>query len=345
MKNKLINDMSNTMGSIMSKINFDPSTVKIIQCVAAHNEEDWVSYPILSTYNEVDRIIIVEGAVRGRPNSTEDGHSTDKTLEVIRSIPDPDDKMELITKDDFWKDLEEQKQVFLDRASKLQNEHPDWSIWLYIADSDEVMHPDDIKRLRKAIEMKPYASEFVPTFLHFWRDFKHVRCPEEKWNILHQRFFKYQSGMVYKTHPMATDASGRDTCLDGGYQSFRFQIPDLYVYHYGNIKSVTFQKEKAEFYKSELKKYGADEESKDKYLEFRDHTENDDDILEFDGEHPVVIRDHPLFQNEDEILKKKIHINWTDNLFYTGVPLPLIFTWYYRRPQEVWPINPLEVKL
>lgn len=335
------------MDIIFSETNFNPDNIKIIQCVAAHNEEDWVSYPILSIYNEIDIVLLIEGAVKGRPNSTEGGHSTDKTLDIIRKIPDPNSKIKLITKDGFFKDLEEQKQIFLDQAEKIQKEHPEWTIYVLINDADEVITPETIKRLRAAIKLRPWASEFILTFLHFFHDFDHVSSPSDQYNILHQRFFKYQVGMKYRTHPVVSDADGIDTCLDPRYQSFRFQIKDMFIHHYGNTKALDFQKAKAAFYKSELAKYGAADEAQQKYKVFNERLEKPEDILLFTGQHPEVMKSHPLFKHRDEKLaewdKEGLCKKWTDNIYYSGIPLPLIFCYDYLRDQELWHTNPLEV--
>jgi hypothetical protein len=331
------------MDIIFSEVNFDPKNIYIIQCIGAFNEESFIEYNLKSIYNEVDKIIVVEGAVDNYKFASNNGRSTDLTLEKIRSFKDPDGKIELIIKDGPWKDLEEQKQVFLDRAEQIQKENPNLKIWMCITDCDEFYHPIDIRRYRKAIELKPYATEFIPTFLHFWRDFSHIRVPCEKWNILHQRVTKYQRGMRYLTHPIAYDEQGVDTCLSGQYQPFRFQIPNLFVYHYGNIKPIEFQQAKADFYQRELAKYGAAQEAQDKFKEFKYYTESKDELLLFDGEHPEVMKEHPLFNKEDPVISKWEVTNWKTNKFYSGIPLPLIFTQQYQRDIDLWHTNPLEV--
>ena len=90
----------------------------LVKCLAVHNEEDWVEYNLANCYEEFDIIRVIEGAVSGRPKSTEGGHSTDATLELIRNFPDPHNKVQLITQDRFFKSLEEQKQTFIELANE-----------------------------------------------------------------------------------------------------------------------------------------------------------------------------------------------------------------------------------
>lgn len=335
----------NQIQQINAGINFKPDDVYIIQCVGVHNEADWLPYCVDGTYKEFDKIIIVEGAVKGRPKSTEDGHSTDDTLEIARHLTDPDNKIEIITRDDHWASLEEQKQVFLDRAAALQEEMPEKQIWIAITDADEMYHPEDIQRYRKGIELKPFATEFVPTFLHFWRDFHHVVTPSKDWNITHQRFFRYQFGMRYNAHPIASDAQGQDTCLGSAYQPFRFQIPGLHIYHYGAAKPLDFQKEKLDFYKKELAQHGKEavEDAKRKYKALTADVVNSNDVLEFTGKHPPIMDSHLFMLFKDKVLADTDAKPWRENRFYQDAPIPLIFHYYYFRDEEDWLINPLDV--
>jgi len=72
------------MTQILSAVNVDETEPVLVKCLAAHNEENWIEANLRNNYDEFDIIRVVEGAVRGRPNSTEDGHSTDDTLRLIR---------------------------------------------------------------------------------------------------------------------------------------------------------------------------------------------------------------------------------------------------------------------
>lgn len=305
--------------SYVKDVNKTPSEPSIVVCIGAHNEEAWIEPCILDIYDEVDRIIIVEGAVLGRPNADKNGHSTDGTVDRIFDISDPQDKVEIIQQDRHWKTLEEQKQQFLNLCKE--------GDWLLIKDADEIWNPKDIRRLRKAIKMYPNATEFVPIFLHFWGDTNVVKRYEKKWNICHQRFFKWQSGMRYLSHPIATDAQGVDTCLSPQYQASRYTIPDMYVYHYGYCKDLEFQKAKMDFYESELKKHNnAHLEHRKKFEEHYDGTFDPKSLLHFTGEHPEIMKDHPImdykyphFENYDKFDDWK-----SDSIYAENARIPLI---------------------
>jgi len=323
---------------ILDNVNVDLGNIKLVKCLAVHNEEDWIEFNLKNNYEEFDIIRVVEGAVEGRPLSTPEGHSTDSTLDKIKNFPDPDNKIELYTIDRPFKSLEEQKQLFLEFASEGE--------WLFIVDCDEFYMEGDIERVRSAIHKYPKASEFIPTFLHFYRDFFHLKAPHPEWQMQHQRIIRYREGMRYHTHPVATDAAGQCTYFTPQYQPDRFTIPNLYIYHYGHAKGIEFHRMKHEFYKSELEKFklkdgtNASDKFDEKFIEFVERKEPLDTILHYDGLHPLAMRDHPQREEKatntayyaqilDGGSEYRIHgnseiKNWKENDIYGREKLPNI---------------------
>lgn len=292
------------MANIADRVN---RPVRIVQCIQMHNEEEFAEAVLSSIYNEVDRILVIEGAVENRPNSTEDGHSTDRTREILSDFKanrDPDNKLVIISINKHWKDLEDMKQTFLDMSIP--------GDWILINDADEFYRPEDIRRLRRAIELEPQAQEFIPTFLHFYRDLDHIAVPGPEWNTQHQRIFKYVRGMKYNSHPVLTDPAGHCTYFSPHYQPRRIVPRDpIFIYHYGyarrNMNEVMEQKQ--EYYKGELAKHdNADVKFDQKVKDWVDVTEP---VLYFDGEHPAVINHRPQVAQHCDCDN-----NWKDNSFY-----------------------------
>ena len=223
----------------------------LVQCIQAHNEEHLIQYVMGSIYDAVDRILVIEGATIARPNRTEDGHSTDKTAEQILDFienQDPDDKVQLIQQDRPFVDLEEIKNTFL----RFLNEGD----WMIINDVDEFYRPEDIRRIRELIDIYPHAREFVPLFLHFYRDTGHIKKPDPEHQPQHQRIIKYYKGMHYRAHPVMSYPNAMCSYFDPAVQPYRFILNDMYIWHLGFIKDPEEQKAKAEFYESELSKHG-----------------------------------------------------------------------------------------
>jgi len=296
------------MQNIAERVN---RPVRIVQAIQMHNEEDFAGAVLHSIYDEVDRILVIEGAVENRPNSTEDGHSTDNTKGVIddfKAHNDPDNKLVVISINKHWKDLEDMKQTFLDMSVP--------GDWMLINDADEFYRPEDIRRLRKAIELNPQAQEFVPNFLHFYGDFSHIAVPGPEWQTQHQRCFKYMRGMKYNSHPVVTDPAGHCTYFSPHYQPRRFMLNDFFIYHYGyarhNMDNVMEQKQ--EYYKGELAKHdGADKKFDQKV---KDWFANAEPVLEFNGEHPAWIAPEYF---ENETVRGKVVGNWREDRFYSQV--------------------------
>lgn len=323
--------MAKQISNILNEVNYDLSKLKLVKCIGAHNEEDWIEYVLRNNYDEFDVIRIVEGAVEGRPKSTTDGHSTDRTLDIIRNFPDPDEKIELYQLGRPFKSLEEQKQIFLDVASEGE--------WLFIVDADEFYMEGDVERVRQAIKRHPLASEIIPTFLHFYRDFFHVKAPHPEWQPQHQRIIRYRPGMRYHTHPVATLPDGRCSYFDPSMQPLRYTMPGLHIFHYGHAKGREYHKMKAEFYRSELAKFegrggSAAAEFDLKLDEFVNYKEDLSTILYYDGPHPLALREHPQ-RNQKDVHYHGVpsagmvpHIkNWKVDKIYSKDKLPNIAVW------------------
>lgn len=311
------------ISGILSDINRKGPELKLGKCLAVHNEEDWVEFNLRNCYEEFDIIRVVEGAVEGRPGSTSDGHSTDRTLELIRAFPDPDGKIELYTGSRHFKSLEEQKQTFIDHAKEGE--------WLFIIDCDEFYMEGDIDRVRKAIKTRPSASEIIPTFLHFYRDFFHIKAPHPEWQMQHQRIVRYRPGLKYHTHPVLTDGQGRCTYFTPGYQLQRFTIPNLFIFHYGHAKGKEFHQMKKAFYQSELEKFKladgttASDKFDDKFVEFMTGTEPTESILEYKDVHPTAMDSHPSrHQYAEEYADEREFSDWRENFVFAADYLPTI---------------------
>ena len=298
------------MGCIAERVNTPP---RLVQCIQMHNEEEFADAVLRSIYNEVDRIIVIEGAVENRPNSTDDGHSTDSTVEIIRDFKDnhdPDKKVIFIQIKKPWKNLEDMKQTFLDMSVPGE--------WIIINDADEFYRPKDIRRLRRAIELNPYACEFVPNFLHFYRDFWHVAVPGPEWQPQHQRVFKYERGMTYNSHPIVTDTHGHCTYFSPHYQQRRVMLNDFWIYHYGYARSGMDQimKDKQAYYEKELASHGAANEKFDQKV--KDWIDGTEPVLYFDRSHPGVLRIHPMYREASPILPEG-DTPWDNDPFYSKV--------------------------
>ena len=294
------------MDAISESISQKP---RIVQCIQCFNEQDFIWYTLKSIYEEVDHIRVIEGAVGNQVNATEDGHSTDNTIQIIEDFiknKDPDHKVKLIQRDGPFKSLEDMKNTFLDYAVKGE--------FLLINDCDEIYDYHQIRKLRIVIDLNPTASEFVPMFLHFYRDFQHIAKPGPEWQPQHQRLIRFIPGMRYNSHPVVTDPQGHCTYFSPHYQPRRFVVPDWFVWHYGyaRLNMDQIMKNKQEYYKKELAGHGgADKPFDEKVDIFLNRKEKLEDICEYPLEkHPNIMTGHPMFTYNDPIWCEKKMQGW-----------------------------------
>lgn len=293
------------MKSIAERVNRKP---RLIQCIQMLNEEEFAPLVLSSIYDQVDRILVIEGAVQNNTRSTPDGHSIDRTREVLADFKanhDPKKKIVVISINKHWKNLEEMKQTFLDMSIP--------GDWMLINDADEFYRPEDIIRLRKAIELNPHASEFVPNFLHFYDDHLHIAKPGPEWQPQHQRIFKYVRGMKYNSHPVVTDPAGHCTYFSSHYQHRRVMLNDFFIFHYGYARSNMddIMKAKQEYYDKELAVHGAANKKFDQKV--KDWFAGTEPVLVYDGGHPFPnIRVHAS-------VRGKVIGSWRDDPFYSKV--------------------------
>lgn len=275
------------MQSISERVN---KPAKLIQCIQMFNEEEFAPLVLSSIYNEVDQIIVIEGAVGQRKNMTPDGHSTDKTIDILndfKNTKDPQNKLTIVSIKRPWISLEEMKQTFLDLTLP--------GDWLIINDADEFYNPEDICKIRKLIDLYPHAVEFVPLFLHFYKDFSHITVPGPEWQPQHQRIFKNQGGMKYNSHPVATMRDGFCSYFSPHIQHRRFMVPGFFVYHYGYARQGMdmIMRSKQAYYEKELAKHG---DAAGKFgQKVQDWFNNSEPLLMFDGQHPDVMKNHPNY--------------------------------------------------
>jgi hypothetical protein len=307
------------MQSIVERVN---NPAKLVQCIQLFNEEEFAPLVLASIYDEVDRIIVIEGAVGQRAGATPDGHSTDRTVEIVKDFKanrDPGNKILFVQIKKPWASLEEMKQVFLDITSP--------GDWLIINDADEFYKPEDIRRVRRAIDLYPHATEFVPLFLHFYRWNSHVAVPGPEWQIQHQRIIKNQGGMKYHSHPVATMADGHCSYFSPHMQHRRYMMSNFFIYHYGYARNRMdeIMRDKQAYYEQELAKHGEANRKFD--AKVKAWFDNSEPLLSFpDDLHPAIVKKYPSFLENAAITS---HPSWREQEVYSASlnnePIPNIW--------------------
>lgn len=174
-------------------------------------------------YFLADQIVIVEGATRSEKHywdgdtswATQDGHSTDNTVDIIKNYPDPDNKIVLIQKEDAFPDSQD---GFWDGKTSMCNQ---WSKhatgdYLWQIDSDEFYTKEDIAKIKELLKKDaPTQVDFYA--FHFFGGMDRCITPTTSvtWgnNIPWCRIFKHEAGAKWLSHepPVYLNAKGERT--------------------------------------------------------------------------------------------------------------------------------------
>lgn len=131
--------------------------LRIAVGICAHNEEDYIEYSIRAIYEFADVICISINTGRPWGGAAE---PLDSTLNIVRSFPDPMDKIRIITGE--WADEIEQRNASLDTVRTKAD-------YYMIVDADEIYSPDDLAKIRKFIAWRPWVGQFRIRLNTYWK--------------------------------------------------------------------------------------------------------------------------------------------------------------------------------
>lgn len=294
--------------------------------IQALNEEHWLPYAVSELAAAVDQILIIEGAVLGRNDCDVDGHSTDNTIEIIGQLEKKYSNVKFITRDERWKDLEDMKNFLINLVP------PD--NWVVINDADEIYKSSDLLFLREHAAANPLVVEYLPLFLHFYRDFHHVLRPgggADPVNITHQRIILREEGDYYRYHPTIMNKWGRDKFFFPPLWPRRIFVKNMFIWHFGYIKGAANYLDKHRYYAEHLIDF--QRMSQEKINEIMNHpyvtgNDNPDDILRYTGDYPDGAKNHPQFDFKEPSFEETEIRDWKSAPEYDGA---MIWPWH-----EAW---------
>jgi hypothetical protein len=146
-----------------------PSRVLAAICL---NEEEFIGAWLSYHYDVFDRIILCEGAARDYPRVavTADGLSADRTAELIRAFPDPEDKIAFVQHG--WAGPEQNPDDSVPAKIELRNGYATLidEGYVFTLDVDEFLHPAYVSELIGAMEEHPGVLACAIPQLHLWQD-------------------------------------------------------------------------------------------------------------------------------------------------------------------------------
>ena len=217
------------------------------------NGEPWIN-AWLKTYEPyANKIHIIEGTdnemFHNVPHDirklyhTEDGHSTDNTLEIIKTYNTNKIKLYNInpkTGNGLW---HSKHQMIAQINDKIETE------WLWEADSDEFVHDGHIKEIIKVLKEYPKNQVWQFKVYNFWKSLTHIL--QGGWVTPYRRIFKWEPGKTrWTTHRPPTtnnDASPKTIPYPLYHYNYILEKDAKYkpLYHRGYGKQWFEQKWKA----------------------------------------------------------------------------------------------------
>ena len=214
------------------------------------NDEDFIKHSLASVYPYVDKIDIVEGAVKLRKGDVSE--QSELTVEKVKEFSDPDHKIRLIR--GKWETKEQIQQKLLEVCT---------SKWMLFIDADELISAEAMKTVRDWCTInkdgqKVYARP--ERFMHYFHDFYHIAystnpiSPWAQFGVPHP-FLIYRDipGLNFNAfHTVPRDGFGAFIHSDSPeYRGKRDVLDGVTVYHFGNAKSerdmiekLTFERER-----------------------------------------------------------------------------------------------------
>ncbi len=196
---------------------------KIAACYITKNEEDYIEYSIKSIYSMVSKIVVVDNC------------STDRTLEILEKMDDPQKKIVVISRK--FANKTEQRNVYADMITK-ENGYD----WLWVLDGDEVFDNENLRKIEHLIFANDNVPAFCWNFIDFFGDFAHVS--KGIWCTFTGRKslinLKLCNKIKYNIHTLPL--------LENGGDIPAVFCKDIFFFHYSYARSDEKIKQKIQYY-------------------------------------------------------------------------------------------------
>jgi hypothetical protein len=227
------------MNEVRTQLNFrDQHTPRISFGIIVLNGEPFTRYCLRALYRFAHEIIVVEGGHEdARSVCTPNGHSIDGTLETLyrfKNEEDPENKLQIVTRDGFWPKKDEfgkcrtiQSRAYAERAT---------GDYLWQVDIDEFYRPEHIEKVVCLLCEQRHISSISFKQLTFWGGLQYV---VDSWALRrgedeYHRLFKWGPGYKYVMHepPTVVDNSGNDLRTLNWIRGSDTMDLGILLYHY-----------------------------------------------------------------------------------------------------------------
>ncbi len=235
------------------------------------------------------------------------GDSTDGTREAVKALSP---KVKII--DTVWDmKLRSGGKIFAQQANLgLDAMTGDWIIHIQ---ADEVIHEQDIEKIRKyilAVDARPEVEGFLFPFLNFRGDYNHIHTGRTAHRFEIRAFRKNSAIRSYKDSQGFRKFSPR-AAYEGGEKGEKLHVVkiDVPIFHYSYVRPPRKMKEKAQVFTSF---YVDDNSLKEIFKGVEEFDYNEVDKLEiFRGTHPALMK--------EVIARKDWEFEYHPGMKYTSV--------------------------
>lgn len=281
------------------------------------NGEPFTRYCLRSIYPFAHEIIVVEGGHEDtRSVCTPEGHSIDTTLETLsrfKAEEDPENKLQIVTRDSFWPKKDElgndrtpQSRAYAERAT---------GDYLWQIDIDEFYLKENMISIIQMLKDDSTITAISFKQKSFWGGIDYI---SESYYLMNNiggwnRIFKWGKGYKYLTHepPTILNEKGENLRQMNWISGEKMRDKNIYMYHYSLLFPWQVQ-QKVKVYKDEKPEIFSDmvEWAENNYFKindpFRIHNvyKYVSWLERFKGEHPeqIICMINDIKQKKIEVL-------------------------------------------
>ena len=192
------------------------------------NGEPFTKYCLRQIYPFAYEIIVVEGASHKAVDEAPQGHSTDGTREALwefKETEDREDKVQIITREGFWSEKDEQSQAYARVAT---------GDYLWQVDIDEFYTHSDMEKICRLLRRHPeiFGMSFQQTT--FWGSPDYYCDNYFLRSFAYHRLFRWGRGFQYITHrpPTVYNDKGEDLRKLNWWNAQKTFSQGISLYHY-----------------------------------------------------------------------------------------------------------------
>ena len=223
---------------------------KVVGCVIACNEEEFLEASVNSISPMVDEWIFVIGGNEYAYQSKmcdHLGYPNDKTLEIAYRLANKYGGIVIEPPNRLWQDKVEMRNQYAQRLNQ--------GDWMFMLDGDEVYKPNQLWRLTEL--MKSHEC-LILQFWTFWNNINTIGTG--KWDKYPQeRLIKWKEGYRYSGKNHLYVSNGEDKLVRECVNTYRGE--ERLFYHYSWVRPLEKIMQKREYYKIQANK------SEDDYVE------------------------------------------------------------------------------